>query len=75
MWFNRRCRPRTALTCDLRFEHTASSQSSVALGKQPLKPENMEYSRVIERMRGGERILETDPDFHGLCQEIEETRK
>lgn len=35
----------------------------------------MKHSRVIERMRGGERILETDPDFQSLCQEIEETRK
>ncbi len=37
--------------------------------------EYMLYSKVIERMRGGERISETDPDFPGLCQEFEKTRE
>lgn len=35
----------------------------------------MEYCNVINRMRGGERIPETDPDFPDLCKEVEETRK
>lgn len=35
----------------------------------------MAYSRVIERMRSGERISETDPDFPQLQQEFEVTRK
>lgn len=35
----------------------------------------MEYSNVIKRMRNGERITESDPDFPGLCQEIEATRR
>lgn len=35
----------------------------------------MRFSRIIERMRGGERITETDPDFPYLCQEVEKTRK
>lgn len=30
---------------------------------------------VIERMRSGERIPETDPDFPRLCEEIENTRR
>lgn len=35
----------------------------------------MEYNKVINRMRSGERIKETDPDFPDLCQEVEKTRK
>lgn len=30
---------------------------------------------MIERMRGGERITENDPDFPRLCGEIENTRR
>lgn len=30
---------------------------------------------IIERMRSGERISETDPDFPRLCEEIENTRQ
>ena len=30
---------------------------------------------VIERMRSGERITETDPDFPRLCEEVENTRR
>ena len=33
----------------------------------------MKYSRVIERMRRGERILESDPDFADLRSEFEAT--
>jgi len=32
-------------------------------------------SNVIERMRNGERITETDADFPRLCEEIENTRR
>ena len=35
----------------------------------------MKQNMIIERMRNGERILESDPDFPCLCQEVEETRK
>ncbi len=30
---------------------------------------------VIERMRRGDRIMETDPDFPRLCEEVENTRR
>lgn len=30
---------------------------------------------VIERMRRGERVAETDPDFPQLCEEVEKTRQ
>ena len=30
---------------------------------------------MIERMRNGERISETDSDFPALCEEIENTRR
>lgn len=32
-------------------------------------------SQVIERMRAGERVTETDPDFPRLCEEVENTRR
>lgn len=32
-------------------------------------------NRVIERMRNGERITETDADFPLLCEEVENTRR
>ncbi|MDE7077211.1 MAG: sugar O-acetyltransferase, partial [Alistipes sp.] len=30
---------------------------------------------IIERMRSGKRISETDPDFPRLCEEVEKTRR
>ncbi len=32
-------------------------------------------NEIIERMRRGERITETDPDFPRLCEEVEKTRQ
>lgn len=32
-------------------------------------------NEIIERMRRGERITETDPDFPRLCEEVENTRQ
>lgn len=36
---------------------------------------SMNMNNVIERMRRGERIAETDPDFPRLCEEVEKTRQ
>ena len=32
-------------------------------------------NEIIERMRRGERITETDSDFSRLCEEVENTRR
>ena len=32
-------------------------------------------NEIIERMRRGERITETDADFPRLCEEVENTRR
>lgn len=36
---------------------------------------NHKMNEIIERMRSGRRISETDPDFPRLCEEIEKTKR
>lgn len=39
------------------------------------KEEDVKMANIIERMRSGERIPETDSDFPRLCEEIEHTKR